>query len=351
MDDLGPITDILGSRADWAGGAGYALVLGAVDWRRCGINRPVPASLLRALAESRLDARGRAKLADQRTYEAAVAWATSMISGGSPVLQPAGPDAFTVNDFVLQLILMRGVAIPEDSWQVAIENASAAELLRIGVMAKEGYGKPEIAAQAFRKAADRGDSDEAMEATGYLTWLLQEQGDFAGAKAAWQRLIDSGHPDAAGVWVFLGQLLQKQGDIRGAMAAYQQAINSGDPDNAVQAVMSLGDLLWEQGDIRGAMAAYQQAINSWRRAAASAWVSLGDLLQEEGDIPEAKAAYQAAINSRHDLRAPEAAVRLGKLLMAQGDIPGAEAAFKQAIDSGHADAAADARAFLADLAK
>jgi tetratricopeptide (TPR) repeat protein len=349
MDDLGSITDILGSRADWAGGAGYALVLGAIDWRRCGINRPVPASLLRALAESRLDARGRAKLADQRTYEAAVAWATNTISGGSPLLQPADPGAFTVNDFVLQLILMRGVAIPEDSWQVAIENASAAELLRIGVMAKEGYGKPEIAARAFRKAADRGDSDEVMEATGYLAWLLQEQGDFAGVKAAWQRLIDSGHPDAAGVWVLLGELFRDQGDVPGAKAAYQQAINSGDPDDAVQAITRLGDLLWEQGDVPGAKAAYQQAINSGRRTAASACVSLGDLLQEQGDIPGAKAAYQASIDSGHYLRGPEAAVRLGKLLMAQGDISGAKAAFQQAIDSGHADAAADARAFLGDL--
>jgi tetratricopeptide (TPR) repeat protein len=317
MDDLGPIADILGSRADWTGGVGYALVLGAVDWRRCGISRPVPVSLLRALAASRLDAEGRANLADQRTYEAALEWATSMTSGGSLVLQPAGLNAFAVNDLVVELIRARGTAIPEDSWQVAIENASAAELLRIGSIAQAVYGKPEIAAQAWRKAVDRGDADETMEATGNLAWLLMEvMGDFAGAQAAWQRLIDSGHPDAAGVRVVLGGLLMDQGDIAGAKAAFQQAIDSGDPDAAVRAVASLGDLLMDQGDIAGAKAAFQQAINS-----------------------------------RHYLWAPQAAVQLGKLLMMQGDIAGAKAAFQQAIDSGHAEAAADARAFLRDLPK
>jgi hypothetical protein len=212
MDDLSSIIDILGGRADWAGGVGYALVLGAVDWRRCGIGRPVPASLLRALAEFRLDARGRAKLADQRTYEAALAWAIRVTSGDSPLLQPAGPEAFTVNDLVLELIRARGAAIPEDSWQVAIENASAAELLRIGSIAQAVHGKPGIAAQAWRKAADRGDAGEAMEATGNLVWLLTEQGDITGAKAAYQQAIDSGRPDAVAHAVMsLGDLLKEEG--------------------------------------------------------------------------------------------------------------------------------------------
>jgi cytochrome c-type biogenesis protein CcmH/NrfG len=81
-----------------------------------------------------------------------------------------------------------------------------------------------------------------MEATGYLAWLLQEQGDFAGAKAAWQRLIDSGHPDAAGVWVLLGELLKDQRDVPGAKAAFQQAIDSGHTDAAADARAFLGDL-------------------------------------------------------------------------------------------------------------
>jgi hypothetical protein len=132
-----------------------------------------------------------------------------MTSGGSPLLQPAGPDAFTVNDLVLELIQARGPTIPEDSWQVAIDNASAAELLHIGSIAQAVRRKPEITAQAWHKAADCGDADEAMEATGNLVWLLMEQGDIAGAKGTVQEAIDSGRPDAAEARVLLGDLLKE----------------------------------------------------------------------------------------------------------------------------------------------
>src|SRR5690349_20470782 len=170
------IADARGTGADGDGGVGYALVLGAADWRRCGITSPVPASLLRALAAPHLGTGGRAALAEQRTYHAGLVWAT-----GAMLLQPAGPRVFTVDEYVLDLIWARGVTIPEGSWQVAIENASTAELLRIGSMALGAYGEPDIAARAWRKAADRGGAVEALAAMANLGELLQEQGDIAGA--------------------------------------------------------------------------------------------------------------------------------------------------------------------------
>ena len=52
-----------------------------------------------------------------------------------------------------------------------------------------------------------------------------------GARAAYQRAIDSGHPDAAPkAMVNLGVLLAEQGDVEGARAAYQRAIDTGHPD-------------------------------------------------------------------------------------------------------------------------
>ncbi len=56
--------------------AGYALVLGAADWRLAGVNAPVPASVLPALAAPHLAARDRADLADRHAYEEALGWAT-----------------------------------------------------------------------------------------------------------------------------------------------------------------------------------------------------------------------------------------------------------------------------------
>ena len=55
----------------------------------------------------------------------------------------------------------------------------------------------------------------------------------AGAKAAYQQAIDSGHADVAPeAAVGLGVLLARQGDVAGAKAAYQQAIDSGHTDEA-----------------------------------------------------------------------------------------------------------------------
>ncbi len=53
-----------------------------------------------------------------------------------------------------------------------------------------------------------------------LGLLLEEQGDAEGAREAYQRAIDSGHPDAAAVAAFnLGNLLREQGDLAGARNA------------------------------------------------------------------------------------------------------------------------------------
>jgi hypothetical protein len=66
----------------------------------------------------------------------------------------------------------------------------------------------------------------------------------AGAKAAYQRAIESGHADAAPVAAFnLGLLLEQQGDGAGAKAAYQQTIDSGHAELAPRAAVSLGVLL------------------------------------------------------------------------------------------------------------
>ena len=71
------------------------------------------------------------------------------------------------------------------------------------------------------------------------------------------------HPDYAPRAAFnLGVLLEKQGDVAGARAAYQRAIDSGKPDYALMAAVNLGMVLGKQGDVAGARAAYQRAIDS-----------------------------------------------------------------------------------------
>ena len=265
----GQVAEALKLGAAGADSVGYALVLAAADWRRCGMTRPVPAAMLSPLAEPHLDQRRRAKLSDQDIFSAGLAWATREINPNVSLLQPAGPDSYIVYDYALDLISHQGTPVPAASWAVVMTNADASELLDIGYTAEVTYHRTETAIRAFREAASSGHADAAPMAAVNLGVLLAEQGDADGAKAAYQQAIDSGHADAAPVAAFnLGVLLQEQGDVDGAKAAYQQAIDSGHADEAPRAAVNLGVLLEEQGDADGAKAAYQQAIDSGHADAA-----------------------------------------------------------------------------------
>ena len=292
---------------------GYALVLAAADWRRCGITRPVPASILASLAEPHLDQRSQARLADRDAFNAGLAWATRDINPNVALLQPAGPDSYRVYDYALDLISAQGALIPNDSWPVIVANADAFELIDIGYLAEVTYHRTETAIQAFRNSVNSGDADAAPRAALGLGVLLEGQGDVEGAKAAYQQAIDSGHADAAPKAILsLGTLLLSQGDVEGAKAAYQQAIDSGHVDAAPAAALGLGVLLEGQGDVEGAKAAYQRAIDSGDAdVAPRAALGLGVLLEGQGDVEGAKAAYQQAIDSGHVDAAPAAARRLG----------------------------------------
>jgi tetratricopeptide (TPR) repeat protein len=233
------------------------------------MTRPVPAALLPSLAGPHLDQRGQVRLKDQDAFATGLAWATRDINPNVSLLQPTGPDSYTVYDYALDRISKQGIPVPDGNWAVIMANADAAELTDIGYTAEVTYQRTDAAIQAFRKAASSGHADAAPLAEFNLGVLLEEQGDADGAKAAYRQAIDSGHADAAPTAARnLGVLLKGQGDADGAKAAYRQAIDSGHADQAPRAAVNLGVLLEEQGDADGAKAAYQQAIDSGHAEAA-----------------------------------------------------------------------------------
>jgi tetratricopeptide (TPR) repeat protein len=68
----------------------------------------------------------------------------------------------------------------------------------------------------------------AHTATLHVGRLLAEQGDVDGARAAFERAIDSAHPEVApkaAAW--LGNLLATQGDFDGMRAALERAVGAG----------------------------------------------------------------------------------------------------------------------------
>jgi TolA-binding protein len=74
--------------------------------------------------------------------------------------------------------------------------------------------------------------------------------------------------------------LYKWNDVAGAKAAFQEAIASGHADAAPKAARELGLLLWNQGDTARAKAAFQQAIASGHSHAAPLGAfNLGTLLK------------------------------------------------------------------------
>ena len=182
---------------DAANPVGYALVLAAADWRRCGMTRPVPASVLAPLAEPHLDQRQPARLADPDAFDDGLAWATRPINPNVSLLRPAGPSSYIVYDYALDLISAQGTPIPASNWDVIISNADARELIDVGYTADVTYHRTETAFEALRKAVNSGDADAAPLAEANLGALLARQGDVQGARAAYRLAIDSGHADAA----------------------------------------------------------------------------------------------------------------------------------------------------------
>ena len=64
----GQIAEALKLGAAGADSVGYALVLAAADWRRCGLTRPVRVETLLPLAGPHLDQRTQARLHDQVSF-------------------------------------------------------------------------------------------------------------------------------------------------------------------------------------------------------------------------------------------------------------------------------------------
>jgi tetratricopeptide (TPR) repeat protein len=321
---------------------GYALVLAAADWRRSGMTRPIPASLLAPLAKPHLDHRGQAQLADKDAYDTGLDWATRPINPNVSLLQPAGADSYIVYDYALDLISAQAKPIPDSSWAVIAANAEVGELWSIGYTASVIYRRIDLAMEAFRKMISSPDAEPLVLFN--LGLLLEGQGDVEGANNAYQRAIDSEDAEAAPrATNNLGLLKQRQGDLEGAKNLYQKAIDSGNSEAAARAVGNLGLLLADHGDVQGAKDVYQKAIDSGTTdQAARATLNLGLLLERQGDLKGAKDAYQKAVASQDQEAAPRAAGHLGRLLADQGDVRGAKSLYEKVIDSGHPQAAAGA---------
>ncbi len=252
-------------KGEIANPVGHALVRAAVDLRRTGLIRPVSQQVLATTLSTYLADRPDVSRTKQAINDGLV-WATAKINETVALLGQVFTDTnepvFEAFDYLIDELTSTSTLPPDPVWALALEQAESAELLMVGLAAYQAE-KSVTAETAWRWGADEGDLEVAPLAAFSLGKLLWEQGDLAGARAAYQQVIDRGDTEwAPQVAVNLGMLLMKQGDLEGAKAAYQRAIDSGHAEAAPIAAGILGVLLQEQGDVVGAKVAWQQAIDS-----------------------------------------------------------------------------------------
>ena len=221
----------------------------------------------------------------------------------------------------------------------------------LGITLAQMHGDIEGACVAFQRAIDSGHPDTSPSAAWFAgAFVRDDTTDVERARAFFQVAIDSGHrnwaPRAA---LDLGWLLEMQGDLDGARRHYELAIDFNPPQSdgiwAHQAAIKLEIMLTQQGDTAAAARVHDRATDSGEFDKVQFAYNRAHELRKRGDIGGAVASYQVVIDS-DPARAPTAAFTLGCVLKEHGDFDGARAAFHIAIDSGHPTAAPQAEALL-----
>lgn len=134
-------------------------------------------------------------------------------------------------------------------------------------------------------AAEANASAPSVDSVFDLALRLDEEGDAAGARRAYERVIAAGAEDLVPAAAFgLAVLLQKQDDDIAARRAYEMAIESGHPRIVPAASLSLGSLLARMGDVAEARTALMRAAEAGHediaRAAGAALHQLDDRSME-----------------------------------------------------------------------
>jgi tetratricopeptide (TPR) repeat protein len=298
-----------GRLEDIADADARAVARAAADWRRLGLDRPVPQATLERLYVVYAGDDGGGFAAGLAAAESA-GLVKRVADGWCPrVESDAGP-------------------VPEIAMQLVIEQTTADEAVVVGseVWTAEN---PTMAELAWRRAEELGSATGAY----ILGRLLDERGDADGAEAAYRRAVELDEPAAGSA---LGSLLADRGDEAGAYDSFSWADERG---HALAAV-NVGIAHANAGRLADAEAAWQRARV---RGAPEGARYLGELLQRRGDTNGAEDAFADA-DAGGDA---EAAVRLAEILVARGDFAGAEAACRRAKDRGHEHAAALLGAVLA----
>jgi tetratricopeptide (TPR) repeat protein len=367
---------------------GFAMVRGAADWRRVGIDRPIPGLLLPLLATPYLEEQRRFEDIASDTYATALAWATRDINEEVSLLRRVGEDSFAIFDYALDLISAKSDDLPDTAWEVVIGAATPAELLSVGYTAWVTYGIFETALAAWSKATESGDAIVWPRAAYNIAHMLEHKGQSDDARVFYERAIASEDQEIAAValsdlgymrfrdgrtdeakqiygWVLdevedrwavtltylrLGLLSEMQEEASEARDWYDRVARSGYYNLVPRAEIGLAHVDLLENDPLSARSHFQKAINSGHpQHAPMAAFEFANILVRYDQNREAYAVLRIAIAIWNDEISPVAAGMLGQLLEADGEIEAAHAAYTTAAKSGHASAAPTAAFFLGKI--
>jgi tetratricopeptide (TPR) repeat protein len=212
----------------------------------------------------------------------------------------------------------RAIALDQPPWSPAAQ-------VDLALVLGSGDPPPDAgrARELLAEIAGGDHGDQAPRASDLLGDLLLKSGNAVGAQAAYQRAIESGHPDWAPIAMIDLAMLHAGAGAAGAARArarLEQAEATGHRDQAPRAADLLGDLLASQSDPDGARAAYQRAIASEHPYWASiARTDLALLVAKGGDVEESVELLSAATASEDPRSAGFGRTMLAALQYDQGD--------------------------------
>ena len=338
---------------------GWAVVKAAVDYARIGLPTPVPDRMLRRLftivARSRLP---ELKPSDA-AYRQGLDWACQPAHSLVALLTPAETahsaaadqestrrhrqrstpgilhrrgrqDSFALLDYIEETARREDWPVPEEAWLFAISQASVDGLIAIGDEAAGGFGRADIAEEAYRKAARAGTPAAALR----LGAALAEAGDFPGAKQWLGAACKAGEPYALNA---MGAVAAMSGDLDEAGSWLWRAIEAGESIAAA----NMGELARRRESPYEAIYWHQCAAEE---GVVGSWLALAELYRSRHDAKAARTCLERGADSEGSV----AARCKAELAQDTGDEAATEHWLHRAAESGDVEAARRLGILLAD---
>jgi tetratricopeptide (TPR) repeat protein len=302
---------------------GAAIVWTAIDWQRSGLSAPVSDELLNELYGNYLPSEPTGA-----AFERGLNWATEPLYASHALLRTV--NSYRAHDYVVAYAERKlEREINRDTWRYIVSTAEDAQAYNAGLVAYAWHDY-ELAAIAWRQAAMSEDATIAGPATFNLGYLLQEEGDLAGAERAWRRADDLGSAAAA---FTLGVLYYERDEASAATAAWRRAAELG---------LRKAEILARVVDSPRSETVDDAIREAGEAGDASTLLNLGLVLEHTGDVEGAVNAWQEAADCEPAQIAAVAALSLGALFIDLDQPDDARDAFVRAQQLGDPDVSRDA---------